>query len=77
MSPKSTNSIIVDYAEIGRTWKSLNEFLSAATEDQANALLQRERAGSRRLQFMIRCYGRYNKLRQERERKELIQEHAL
>ena len=55
------------------TWKSLNEALQSdeTGEEECLRLLQVERKNQRRLQFMLRLYGRYNKLRTERERREL------
>lgn len=55
------------------TWKSLNEELQKdeMTEEECLRLLNIERKGQRRLQFMLRLFGRYNKLRAERERREI------
>ncbi len=55
-------------------WSSLNKFLVMATEEEANRLLQRERAQFARLQFLLRIYGKYNRLRTQRERTELAGE---
>lgn len=56
-----------------KTWNSLNTALQSddVDEDECLRLLKIERAGQRRLQFMLRLYGRYNKLRTERERREI------
>lgn len=59
-------------------WNSLNEKLQSTktTEEDCWKLLKSERAGPRRLQFMLRIYGRANKLRTERERKEIAADAA-
>lgn len=53
-------------------WTTTNEFLRDATEDQAAAALTAERKGKRRLQYLLRIHARYNKVRAERERAELL-----
>lgn len=60
------------------TWISLNEKLqdTATTEEECWKLLKVERAGQRRLQFMLRIFGRANKLRTERERKAIAADAA-
>lgn len=55
-----------------RSWRSLNEVLRTANEDQCNHLLGLEMNGEGRLQFMNRIHGAYNKRRFARERKQLI-----
>lgn len=55
------------------TWSSVAKFLSGASEQQAYELLQEELAGRRRSTVLLRLYGKYNKLRTQRERLELIQ----
>lgn len=56
-----------------QNWESLNNALrdSSLTEKQGWDLLEKERKGQRRLAFMLRIYGRANKMRTERERKEI------
>lgn len=53
-------------------WKSLNDFLRNATEQQCTELLKQEKKGKARVQFLIRIHGRFNVLRAERERGELL-----
>jgi hypothetical protein len=55
-------------------WKSLNDFLRNATEQDCIDLLRQERKGKARVQFLIRIHGRFNVLRAERERGELLTE---
>lgn len=55
-----------------RSWRSLNEVLRIANEDQCEHLLGLERTGEGRLQFMNRIHGAYNKKRFARERNALI-----
>lgn len=52
-------------------WLTLNIVLRTAKESQCAILLKFEQQGKRRLNYMLRIYGRYNRLRSERERKEL------
>ena len=54
-----------------RTWVALNEALRAADERQCQRLLQEERAGRKRKQFLKRIHSRLNKVRADRERQEL------
>lgn len=53
------------------SWLALNKFLRTARETQCSILLAFERKGRRRLNYMLRIYGRYNRLRCDRERREL------
>lgn len=53
------------------TWIDLNNVAPALTEDECLALLEREKDGKRRLQFMLRLHSRLNKVRADRERFEL------
>jgi hypothetical protein len=52
-------------------WENLNEALRRATEEDARRMLFAERKGKRRLQYLLRIYGRFNRLRAVRERAEL------
>ena len=56
------------------TWKSLNDGIQDLEEEQVKALLEYERDNLKRIQFLLRIYGRYNTLRTIRERKELVSE---
>lgn len=53
-------------------WVALNKALPNLTERQCWNLLAKERAGLRRTQFLLRLYGRANKLRGIRERRDLF-----
>lgn len=53
-------------------WTTTNEFLRDATEDQAAAALEHERKHKGRLQYLLRIHARFNKVRAERERAELV-----
>lgn len=53
------------------SWAALNTALQTATEKEAEAILNLERNTENRLAFLIRAYGRYNKLRTIRERNAL------
>jgi len=54
------------------SWLNLNEFLRTATETSAESLLEMEKHGRRRIDYLRRIYGRYNLLRAQRERIELL-----
>lgn len=53
-------------------WESCNNFLREASEKQAQALLDMEKAGKRRVQYLLRIHARYNRERARRERSELL-----
>lgn len=53
-------------------WADLNELLRDSTEAKALALLEAEKIGKRRIQVLLRCHARFNRLRAVRERSELL-----
>lgn len=55
-----------------KNWSTLNEHLHDLTEQQCSELLKKEKKGKKRVAFLIRIYGRFNTLRTERERLELV-----
>ena len=54
-----------------RTWIALNDELRDADENQCQQLLDEELIGRKRKQFIKRIHSRLNKVRADRERKEL------
>lgn len=54
------------------SWVAMNEALKTLDEKACWELLKKEQANQQRAQFMLRIHGRANKLRAERERRELI-----
>jgi hypothetical protein len=56
------------------TWIGLNEVLKTCTEDEAKELMTAEQGGKARPQFVKRIHSRLNRLRYQRERKELAHE---
>lgn len=54
-----------------RSWRSLNEVLRVTDETGCAKLLEMEKNGVARLQFLNRIHGALNKKRYERERLEL------
>lgn len=54
------------------TWASLNEELKGASEEQCWKMLEAEKTGQRRVQFLLRIFGRAHKLRGIRERSALL-----
>lgn len=55
-------------------WRDLNRLLPLLTEAQVLAMLEEERAGRKRIQFLERLHQRYTVLRTARERAELLKE---
>lgn len=53
------------------SWIGLNKVIMVYGEEACNQLLDAERAGRRRLMFLLRIHSRLNKLRAVRERAEL------
>jgi len=53
-------------------WRATAKCLSKADEDSTKQLLDHERNGKSRPLFLNKIYGRYSKLRAERERRELL-----
>ena len=50
-------------------WRKMNEFIQAHTEEECWKLLKEEQKGGKRLDYLLRIYGRANKLRSTRERR--------
>lgn len=61
-----------DPKEALSNWHRMNRYLRQANEEQCWAMLDVEHAGARRMHFLIRIYGRANKLRATRERDALF-----
>lgn len=59
-------------AAVLANWSSCNDYLREATEAQASGLLEIEKAGQRRVQYLLRIHARYNRERAKRERSELL-----
>jgi len=53
------------------TWTSLNDFMWDANEAECQALLDIELKGRNRKKFVSRIHSRLNRVRAQRERKEL------
>lgn len=58
--------------DILKTWVTLCEGIGDLTEKECWDALKREQKGQHRVQFLLRLYGRANKLRFQRERRELL-----
>lgn len=54
-----------------KSWDALNEFLKTASEDDCIKLMAQEREYVRRASFIKRIHSRLNKVRADRERKEI------
>ena len=55
-----------------QNWAVLNTHLTKLSEKECAELLKREKKGKKRFNFLLRIYGRYNRLRTVRERAELM-----
>lgn len=64
IKPKIVNEVL-------KSWVNLNDELQTCDEESAISLLNQEKKGRARKQFMLRIHSRVNKLRAERERTEL------
>lgn len=53
-------------------WVQLNDHLRGCDLEVAQELLEEEKKGKKRKQFLIRIHGRFNFLRAEAERAELL-----
>lgn len=62
--------------QVPTAWTDLNEILIQSDLETSTKLLEAERAGRRRKQFMLRIHSRINKLRAADEREKLIKEAA-
>lgn len=62
----------INPAALLENWAGLNAQLGELTEEECWHLLALEKTGLKRLQFLLRIYGRANKLRTQRERQELV-----
>ena len=54
------------------SWPACNEFLRTATELEAANMLKMEKAGKKRVQYMMRIFSRFNSERANRERREMF-----
>jgi hypothetical protein len=53
-------------------WRALSRDLPKLGEEELSQLLTYEKENKRRINFMLKIYGRYNKVREQRERNELL-----
>lgn len=53
-------------------WRSMATLANKLSEDDLRKFLERERAGQARPTFMLKIYGRFAKVRAERERREFL-----
>lgn len=57
-----------------KSWMLLNDDLRGADEERCQMLLNAELADKKRRQFVMRIHSRLNKVRADRERKDLEEE---
>lgn len=53
------------------SWVDLQTFIMKAREDELIRMLEAEKFGKKRTQYLIRIHSRFNVLRARRERKDL------
>ena len=53
-------------------WEVCNDMLRAADEKLAKELLELEKAGKCRIQYVLRIHARFNRMRAKRERAALL-----
>lgn len=58
-------------------YRQLLKVLGTMSEDEVYTMLQQERKGQRRQEFLLRLHQRYCTLRSKRERLELLREVRL
>ena len=66
MSNKKTE---INYLE---NWHTLNSYIQHLDEEKIVELLEQEKKSGQRPAFLLRLYGRFNKLRTTRERQQLL-----
>jgi hypothetical protein len=59
------------------TWVGLNDAVLTMGEQECLDLIREEMRGERRKMFILRIFSRYNRLRGQRERAELLKEMDL
>lgn len=72
MAEKPTKNIQQAIDAALTNWETCNDFLRNATEEDAGLMLKTEKAGKRRVQYLLRIYARFNRERARRERSELL-----
>lgn len=68
MTKADLEALLTNWNTLANAGNKLNEL----SEEACWQLLALEKAGKNRLQFLLRIYGRANKLRTQRERQELV-----
>lgn len=56
-----------------QSWEILNDFIVGASETECERLLEVEKKGRGRKNFLLRIHSRLNRMRYARERRELLQ----
>lgn len=56
---------------LDQNWRDINKKIMEMNEEELKKLLETEQQNKKRIQYLLRIYGRYNTLRTERERNEL------
>lgn len=72
MTKKTPMPSAAEITGILASWAGLNECLRSANEELCTVLLATEKRGQRRTQHLLRIHARFNKLRGQRERSELM-----
>lgn len=64
----------MDSRRLLSTWEALNAGIFDLSEAQLQELLAEEKAGKHRKMFVLRIHSRLNRLRGQRERRQLLSE---
>ena len=62
----------MDTKEVLSNWVAINEAMRTCSEKEALKLMGKERAGENRTRVLLRIHSRMNKLRADRERREIM-----
>ena len=73
MMAKKKVKVDTDLRKVLTTWRSLVAAITTLSEDEAYAAMQLESEGAQRKDIMLRLYGRFSRLRAERELKEMLE----
>jgi len=73
MAKKKAKADAVDLRKVLTTWRSVIAAITTLSETEAYEAIQLENEGAKRKDIMLRLYGRFSRLRAERELKEMLE----
>jgi hypothetical protein len=71
---KKVKSNTVNLRQMLSTWRTVIESITKLSEEEAAQAIEFEQNGAKRRDIIMRLYGRYNRMRTERELRELLEE---